>query len=119
MAVVYLPVLKRHPSAPVQHLEREPQATGSRARAVRLAHDLKNCMSVMLFGVASLEASGSRAHKKLLEDAVAEMDRLVDDIVQIVAAKSRRASAKHHSPPSSKSAKRTPPGPASSTEQNH
>jgi hypothetical protein len=119
MAVVYLPILKRHSPAPIQHLERKPQATVSSARAVRLAHDLKNCMSVMLFGVASLEASGSRTHKKLLEDAIAEMDRLVDDIVQIVAAKSRRASAKHHSPASSRVAKRTSPGAESSTEQNH
>src|SRR5918995_4555373 len=53
------------------------------------AHELKNCMTVLLLRSACSEggvdqATDSRAHGQTLEEIVAEMDRLVDEFVRLV-----------------------------------
>ena len=65
----------------------EAQETGIyRSETERIAHDLKNCISVLLLAITSLKdnqrlvpASPNHA----LEKVVVEMDRLVDELVTL------------------------------------
>ncbi len=59
------------------------------AQADRIAHDLKNCMAVFLLAVSSLQdlkdnqAFISASRKRVLENVVEEMNRLVDEMVRL------------------------------------
>jgi triphosphoribosyl-dephospho-CoA synthetase len=52
----------------------------------RVAHDLKNCMSVLLLAITSLKDNQpliSASRKRVLENVVEEMNRLVDEMVRL------------------------------------
>ena len=65
------------------------QQTGSRcSQTKRVAHDLKNCMSVLLLAITSLPDNGDQsaipaARAQLLENVVQEMQGLVDEMVEL------------------------------------
>lgn len=70
---------------PIQKAEAQERSMYC-AQTERIAHDLKNCMSVLLLAITSLKdnqplisASGNQA----LEKVVVEMDRLVDELVRL------------------------------------
>jgi hypothetical protein len=68
----------------------EAQETGiCCSQTERIAHDLKNCMSVLLLAITSLKDNGnqsliSTSRRQVLEDVVEEMNRLVDQMVGLV-----------------------------------
>lgn len=61
----------------------------SRAQIAQTAHNLKNCMHVLLLAISSLKQNSDQpliptSRRKALENAVAEMNQLVDEIVELV-----------------------------------
>ena len=61
----------------------------SHAQIAQTAHDLKNSMSVLLLAISSLKENSDQSpipmsRRKALEDAVAQMNHLVDDMVELV-----------------------------------
>ena len=53
----------------------------------RIAHDLRNCMSVLLLVITSLkdnQALISEPRKRALENIVEEMNHLVDELIRLV-----------------------------------
>jgi hypothetical protein len=87
--VVYFPVSKKNRTRSRIAKPKEPQTTISYSQSARIAHELKNCMTVLLLRSACSEggvdqATDSRAHGQTLEEVVAEMDRLVDEFVRLV-----------------------------------
>lgn len=84
--VIYLPASK-NPPTPVQAQVPDPAVRRSRsARAQRLAHDLKNCMSALFLGLATLERDGdqwkiSARSREVFEDVVDDMNRIVDELI--------------------------------------
>jgi hypothetical protein len=84
--IVYLPTsAKGRTQAPIQ--ESEAQETGiCCSETERIAHDLKNCMSVLLLAITSLKDNMdqpfiSLSRRRVLENVVEEMNRLVDEMV--------------------------------------
>lgn len=68
--------------APIKHAA-APQTGGFCSQSKRIAHDLNNCMSVLLLTVTSLKDNGdqsviSAARVQLLENVVQQMQGLVD-----------------------------------------
>jgi hypothetical protein len=63
--------------------------TGSRCfQTKRIAHDLNNCMAVLLLAVTSLKDNGDQsvipaARVQLLENVVQQMQRLVDQMIEL------------------------------------
>jgi hypothetical protein len=87
--ILYLPTsTKDRTQATIQ--ESEAQETGIRcSQTERIAHDLKNCMSVLLLAITSLKDNVdqpliSASRRRVLEDVIGEMNRLVDQMVELV-----------------------------------
>lgn len=87
--ILYLPTsTKGRTQATIQ--ESEAQETGIRcSQTKRIAHDLKNCMSVLLLAITSLKDNVdqpliSASRRRVLEDVIGEMNRLVDQMVGLV-----------------------------------
>ena len=87
--VLHLPTsTKSGTQTPLQ--EPEAKETGiSCSETERIAHDLKNCMSVLLLAITSLKSNVDQAlispsRRRVLEDVVGEMTRLVDEMVRLV-----------------------------------
>jgi hypothetical protein len=87
--ILYLPTsTKGRTQATIQ--ESEAQETGIRcSQPERIAHDLKNCMSVLLLAITSLKDNVdqpliSASRRRVLEDVIGEMNRLVDQMVGLV-----------------------------------
>jgi len=87
--VLYLPTsTKAETETPLQ----EPEAKGTgncSSETARIAHDLKNCMSVLLLAITSLKGNMDQALispplRRVLEDVVGEMTRLVDEMIRVV-----------------------------------
>lgn len=87
--VLYLPTSTK---GGTQTALQEPEAkeTGTCcSETERIAHDLKNCMSVLLLAITSLKGNVDQAlisppRRRVLEDVVGEMTRLVDEMVRLV-----------------------------------
>jgi len=87
--VLYLPTsTKAGTETPLQ--EPEAKETGNcSSETARIAHDLKNCMSVLLLAITSLKGNMDQAlisppRRRVLEDVVGEMTRLVDEMIRVV-----------------------------------
>ena len=87
--VLYLPTSsKGEEQTPLQ--EPEAKETGNCcSETERIAHDLKNCMSVLLLAITSLKGNMDQALispplRRVLEDVVGEMTRLVDEMIGVV-----------------------------------
>ena len=87
--IVYSPAKKSHLGALMQKAKR-PRDRLRRFRSAQIAHELKNCMSMLILAVASLESHSSdpsvvfQSRRKTFERAVFEMDRLVDELVRLI-----------------------------------
>jgi hypothetical protein len=87
--VAYLPTSINDPA---RALTKQPEAQEidvCRAQIGRAAHDLKNCMSVLLLAISTLTDNGNQpaiqiGRSQTLEDLVAEMNRIVDEMVGLV-----------------------------------
>ena len=88
--VIYLPTLDNPP------IRAQGQAPGPAVKKCRsanakpLAHDLKNCMSTLLLGLATLERDGdqwkiSARSRAVFEDVVLDMNRIVDELIHSTA----------------------------------
>jgi len=86
---LYLPTsTKAETETPLQ----EPETKGTdncSSETARIAHDLKNCMSVLLLAITSLKGNMDQALispplRRVLEDVVGEMARLVDEMIRMV-----------------------------------
>ncbi len=85
--ILYLPASKHSPS------RAQAQTPNSAVRRYRrgaderqLIHDLKNCMSALLLGLATLERDGdqwkiSARSREVFEDVVLDMNRIVDELI--------------------------------------
>lgn|SRR5687767_6492198 len=87
--VVYFPVSKKNRSRSRITKPKDPQTTISYSQSARIAHELKNCMTVLLLRCACSEGDAdrkadSRLNEQTLEEVVAEMDRLVEKLVRLV-----------------------------------
>jgi hypothetical protein len=87
--VLYLPTsTKGGTQTPLQ--ESKAKETGiCCSETERIAHDLKNCMSVLLLAITSLKDNMdqpliSMSRGQVLEHMVGEMNRLVDEMVRSV-----------------------------------
>ena len=87
--ILYLPIsTKSRTQTPLQ--ESEAKETGiCCSQTERIAHDLKNCMSVLLLATTSLKGNVdqpliSPSRRRVLEDVVGEMNHLVDEMVRLV-----------------------------------
>jgi len=87
--VLYLPTSTNGGTqTPLQ--EAEAKGTGNCcSETERIAHDLKNCMSVLLLAITSLKGNVDQAlispsRRRVLEDVVGEMTRLVDEMIRVV-----------------------------------
>ena len=87
--IVYSPANRSNLGA----LMREPKRPKNRARrfrSARIAHELKNCMSMLILAVADLETRSSdpaavfQSRREIFEKAVFEINTLVDELVQLV-----------------------------------
>jgi len=78
---------------PASHSQISAQETGSRcSQTKRAAHDLRNCMSVLLLAITSLKDNGNQSvipasRAQALENVVHEMERLVDEMVGLAETK--------------------------------
>ena len=93
-AVVYFPASKKNRTRSRIAKPKEPQTTISYLQSARIAHELKNCMTVLLLRSTCSEgrvdrAPDSRSHGQTLEEVIAEMDRLVDEFVRLLESGSR------------------------------
>jgi len=84
--ILYLPTSAQgRTQAPTQ--ESEAQETGMCcSQTERIAHDLKNCMSVLLLAITSLKDNMDQpfisvSRRRVLENVVEEMNRLVEMVV--------------------------------------
>jgi hypothetical protein len=87
--VVYLPTSINDPTRAVIQQSEAQEIGICRAQIARTAHDLKNCMSVLLLAISSLKDNGNQpgipmGRRQALEDLVAEMNHLVDEMVGLV-----------------------------------
>jgi hypothetical protein len=87
--VVYLPVSKKDPTRARIGKPQEPQTKVSYSQLARIAHDLKNCMTVLLLGSVSLggyadRTISSRSRRQTFEKVIGDMDRSVDELVRLV-----------------------------------
>jgi hypothetical protein len=86
---LYLPTPSKNPT-PVLIKKPEAQEMGSsHAQISRIVHDLKNCMSVLLLVISSLKENTDQStiavsRRKAIEDAVAEMNHLVNEMAGLV-----------------------------------
>jgi hypothetical protein len=87
--ILYLPTSTKSRTQSLLQ-ESEAKETGiCCSQTERIAHDLKNCMSVLLLAITSLKANMdqpliSMPRRRVLEDVVGEMNRLVDEMVRSV-----------------------------------
>lgn len=87
--VLYLPTPSKNPTS-VLMKQPEAQEIGiSHAQIPRIVHDLKNCMSVLLLVISTLKENSDQSpisisRRKAIEDAVAEMNHLVNEMVGLV-----------------------------------
>jgi K+-sensing histidine kinase KdpD len=83
--ILYLPTpAKGRGESPIQVSEAQEVIYCSQIE--RIAHDLKNCMSVLLLAITSLKDNQpliSESRKRALENVVEEMSRLVDEMVRL------------------------------------
>jgi hypothetical protein len=84
--ILYLPTpTQDRMQAPME--KPEAQEIGDRcSQTERIAHELKNCMSVLLLAITGLKDNVDQSlisvsRRQVLADVVAEMSRLVDEIV--------------------------------------
>lgn len=87
--ILYLPTsTKSRTQTPLQESEAKEIGIDC-SQTERIAHDLKNCMSVLLLAITSLKDNAdqpliSLSRRRALEDVVGEMNRLVDQMVRLV-----------------------------------
>lgn len=60
----------------------------------KLAHEVKNCMSILFLTLGSLKRDGeqwklSGRQRQALEDTILEMNRIVDDMIQLARKRER------------------------------
>jgi hypothetical protein len=84
--VIYLPASKKPPTRAQAQVPDRAVGKCRPAHAQRLAHDLKNCMSALFLGLATLERDGdgwkiSARSQEVFEDVVLEMDRIVNELI--------------------------------------
>jgi signal transduction histidine kinase len=89
--VIYLSIAKHKPTKTLSRRVSGPHAQ-------ELAHDVKNCMSTLLLALATLERDGDQwkitaRGRQALEDIVFEMDRLIDEMLEMT----KNSAAKAHS----------------------
>jgi hypothetical protein len=87
--VVHLPTSINDPTRPLIQQSEAQEIGISRAQIARAAHDLKNRMSVLLLAISSLKDNGNQpampmGRRLALENLVAEMNHLVDEMVGLV-----------------------------------
>jgi K+-sensing histidine kinase KdpD len=84
--ILYLPTpAKGRSQAPIQESAAQESVIRC-SQTERIAHDLKNCMSVLLLAITSLKDNQpliSESRKRVLENVVEEMNRLVDEMVRL------------------------------------
>jgi hypothetical protein len=84
--VVFFPNSRKNSVRPTA--SKRNQAKISYSRVKRTAHELKDCMAALILAVPSTGGASAEhltdARRKTLETVVAEMARLVDEIVQAV-----------------------------------
>ena len=84
--ILYLPTpAKGRSPAPIQESVAQETVTYC-SQTERIAHDLKNCMSVLLLAITSLKDNQpliSESRKRVLEHVVEEMNDLVDEMVRL------------------------------------
>jgi signal transduction histidine kinase len=83
--ILHLPVKSSEIRAAVKN-EAAQQKRSRSSQTKRAAHDLRNCMSVLLLAITSLKDNGnqsviSASRAQALENVVHEMERLVDEMV--------------------------------------
>jgi hypothetical protein len=86
--VVYLPSSINDPTRVLNQQSETQEIDICRVQIERAAHDLKNCMSVLLLAISSLKDNGNQpavpiGRRQGLEDLVTEMNRLVDEMVRL------------------------------------
>jgi signal transduction histidine kinase len=87
--IVHSPANKSKLGALMQKSKR-PNNRARRFRSARIAHELKNCMSMLILAVADLETRSSdpsavfQSRRETFEKAVFEINTLVDELVQLV-----------------------------------
>jgi hypothetical protein len=82
--VVYLPSSINDPTRVLTQQSEAQEIDICRVQIERAAHDLKNCMSVLLLAISSLNGNQPAVpigRRQGLEDLVTEMNRLVDEMV--------------------------------------
>jgi hypothetical protein len=84
--VIYLPASKKPPTRAQAQASHPADGTCRPAHAQRLAHDLKNCMSALFLGLATLERDGDECKisvrsREVFEEVVLEMDRIVNELI--------------------------------------
>ena len=84
-----LPAPSNNP-APVLIQKAEAQETGiSHGQIPRIVHDLKNCLSVLLLVISTLKVNSDQSFiansgRKTIEDAVVEINHLVNEMVALI-----------------------------------
>jgi vacuolar-type H+-ATPase subunit D/Vma8 len=74
---------------PANNSQMPAQKTASRCtQTKRAAHDLRNCMSVLLLAITSMKDNGDQSvipasRAQALEKVVHDMERLVDEMVEL------------------------------------
>ena len=86
--VVYLPSSINDPTRALTQQSEAQEIDIFRVQIGRAAHDLKNCMSVLLLAISSLKDNGNQLAVSLgrrqgSEDLVTEITRLVDEMVRL------------------------------------
>jgi vacuolar-type H+-ATPase subunit D/Vma8 len=87
--IAYLPAKRNEFRALLKSGERSSDKF-RRSRSARIAHELKNCMSVLVLAFASLDSPPSdssfaaQPRKEMFDKALSEMNRLVDELVELV-----------------------------------
>lgn len=84
--IIYLPASKKSPTRAQSNVPHPAVGNCRPVHAQRLAHDLKNCMSALFLGLATLERDGdqwkiSARSRKVFEDVVLDMNRIVDELI--------------------------------------
>jgi len=84
--ILYLPTPAQGRSEAATQESEAQEIVSYCSQTERIAHDLRNCMSVLLLTITSLkdnQALISESHKRVLENVVEEMNRLVDEMVRL------------------------------------
>jgi len=91
--VVYLRAVKNKPAKP---------AAGKivSSREQELAHEVRNCMSILFLALATLERDGgqwklSERQRQALEDVVLEVNRIINEMLELTNNSAAKAHSNH------------------------